>query len=304
MGAVLFMCSDNTEHEPTPKCLKAVEFFSKNFTESQKNRLHAREKELLSFKHACLRWRMYLIGRKFTWWTDSESMRYAERLAPSKERFAKHLAELSEFDYTVQIKRTHEMCVSDCLSRPNHPPMTVKRALNSLKISTHDMKKEQSVDPILKKVADYVHSDRWPHRITDPELTFWRRKRNDLVFGKGGELLLRTDDRLQKLLIPSHQRKNLLKAYHDDSFHPGSGGTKTTLEKSFIWYQMADDVRNHVQKCYKCQITKPNLRPQKAPMARTSLPSGPYVYLALDLTGPFQTTNNDNRFIQAAKVYD
>ena len=300
MGAVLYMCQDGLtkpDHEHSPSCLRPVEFFSKNFTESQRNKLHIREKELLSFKNCCLRWRMYLIGRKFTWWTDSESMRYAERLAPSKEKFAKHLAELSEFDYSVQIKRSHEMCVSDCLSRPNNPPMTVKRAVNNLKISMGDWNKEQIVDPILKQVSNFVHLNRWPHKITDNELAFWRRKRNDLVFGKGGELLLRTDDRLQKLLVPSHHRRSILKAYHDDSFHPGVGVTKSALDKSFVWYLMDDDIRDHIQRCLQCQRTKPNLRPQKPPLARTTLPSGPYQFLALDLTGPFQATDNDNRFI-------
>ena len=56
MGAVLYMCDDTSllsDHQHTFKCLKPVEFFSKCLSESQRNKLHAREKELLSFKHCC-----------------------------------------------------------------------------------------------------------------------------------------------------------------------------------------------------------------------------------------------------------
>ena len=298
MGAVLYVCEGkkSASHEHSHLCLKPVEFFSKCFSESQRLKKHTREKELLAFKHAINRWRMYLLGRFFIWWTDSESMKYAHSLKSSKERFAKHLAELSEYDYEVQIKRTHEMKVSDCLSRPMGK-MTAPKAVNSLKMTMSDMKKEQDTDPILHKISSFVHIDRWPNQIKEDELAFWRRKRSDLVFGKGGELLLRSADKPQQLLVPEHMRKGLLQAYHDDSFHPGAKNTQVALEKSFVWYGLADDVRDYIQKCMHCQKTKPNLRPQKPPMARTTLPNGPYQYLAIDLTGPFQVTDNDNRYI-------
>ena len=298
MGAVLYVCEGKkpSTHEHSSLCLKPVEFFSKCFSESQRLKKHIREKELLAFKSAIQRWRMYLLGRQFVWWTDSESMKYAHSLKPSKERFAKHLAEISEFDYEVQVKRTHEMKVSDCLSRPMGK-MTAPKAVNSLKMTMSDMKKEQETDPILHKISTYVHSDRWPNAITEDELAFWRRKRSDLVFGKGGELILRAADKPQQLLVPEHMRKGLLQAYHDDSFHPGVKNTQVALEKSFVWYGLADDVRDYVQKCLHCQKTKPNLRPQKPPMARTTLPNGPYQYLAIDLTGPFKVTDNDNKYI-------
>ena len=298
MGAVLYVCEGKkpSTHEHSHLCLKPVEFFSKCFSESQRLKKHIREKELLAFKSAILRWSMYLRGRPFVWWTDSESMKYAHSLKPSKERFAKHLAEISEFDYEVQVKRTHEMKVSDCLSRPMGK-MTAPKAVNSLKMTMSDMRKEQDTDPILHKISSYVHSDRWPNQIKEDELAFWRRKRSDLVFGKGGELLLRAADKPQQLLVPEIMRRGLLQAYHDDSFHPGAKNTQLALEKSFVWYGLADDVREYIQKCLHCQKTKPNLRPQKPPMARTTLPNGPYQYLAIDLTGPFKVTDNDNRYI-------
>ena len=298
MGAVLYVCEGKKPegHEHSHTCLKPVEFYSKCFTESQRLKKHIREKELLAFKSAIQRWRMYLLGRSFIWWTDSESMKYAHSLKPSKERFAKHLAEISEYDYEVQVKRTHEMKVSDCLSRPMGK-MTATKAVNSLKLTMSDMKKEQEADPVLHKISSFVHSDRWPHQIKNDELAFWRRKRSDLVFGKGGELLLRSSGKPQQLLVPSHMQKGLLQAYHDDSFHPGAKNTQVALEKSFIWYGLADNVREYVQKCVHCQRTKPNLRPQKPPMARTTLPSRPYEYLAIDLTGPFAVTDNDNKYI-------
>ena len=63
MGAVLYVCEGKKpeSHQHSESCLKPVELLSKCFNESQRLKKHIREKKLLAFKSAILRWRMYLL---------------------------------------------------------------------------------------------------------------------------------------------------------------------------------------------------------------------------------------------------
>ena len=59
----------------------------------------------------------------------------------------------------------------------------------------------------------------------------------------------------------------------------------------------SENVKDHIRTCHECQITKPNLRPRKAPQGESETPKGPWEILAWDLIGPLDVTEDHNKYI-------
>ena len=298
MGACLYVCSKTPPpnaqpdwHDHGPDCLKAVEFYSANFTEGQCKKLFIREKELLAFKRALKKWEMYLLGRTFIWRTDNRCNSYANEVKKSNQKVARILAEVSEFDYVIQRRSTNQMQVSDALSR--------SVAVHQLKLSKTDFGKLQRLDPVLKKIHNYVSINRWPHKVSDPELLFWKKKASCLRIGPQDELILERDDN-PCLIVPIGQRTELIKCYHDDAFHPGGKNTFVPLSKHFTWYGMKSDVESYTKSCDLCQKTKPNLHVKKPPLMKTDTPTQMFEKISVDLIGPLTRTNRNNRWVLVA----
>ena len=298
MGACLYVCSKTPPpnaapdwHDHGPDCLRPVEFFSANFTEGQCKKLFIREKELLAFRRALKKWEMYLLGRTFIWRTDNRCNSYANEVKKSNQKVARILAEVSEFSYIIQRRSTNQMQVSDALSRSVD--------VHQLKLSTEDFGKLQRSDPVLNKIHGYVSINRWPHKVSDPELLFWKKKASCLKIGSQDELILERDDG-PRLVVPIGQRTELIKSYHDDAFHPGGKNTFVPLSKHFTWYDMKSDVESYTKSCDWCQKTKPNLQVKKPPLMKTDTPTQIFEKISVDLIGPLSRTNRNNRWVFVA----
>ena len=117
IGGVLYFCSQNDSHHiHTASCLRPIEYFSKVLTQGKEN-MFIREKELFSFLFATQKYRMYLLGARFTWRTDNSSISWARKVSPNKAKLARWLSEIEPFQYTVQLTKSKDMPVSDMLSR-------------------------------------------------------------------------------------------------------------------------------------------------------------------------------------------
>ena len=296
MGACLYVCSKKCPpgaapdwHEHDEDCLKPVEFFSHNFTASQAEKWFIRDKELMSFKCASQKWRMYLLGRPFVWRTDNSCLSYANEAKKTNPKVAKILAEVGEFDYVIQRRSTRQMAVSDALSR----------SIRSLKITIEDFGILQKSDPLLKKIIGFVTIGKWPKQVSDPEVLFWKKKSSFLKFGTKGELLEETKNGC-KLLVPAGHRDCLIESYHDHSGHPGLKNTFIPMSNHFTWYQMRQTIEDYVKTCEECQKNKPNLHVKKPPMAKTDTPRQLFEKISVDLTGPLPRTNRNNRWIVVA----
>ena len=298
MAGCLFVCSKKTPpgaapdwHDHDDNCLQPVEFFSKNFNQSQVEKLYIRDKELLAYRTGLDKWRMYLLGRKFIWRTDNLCLSYANETKKSNPKVARMLAECGEFDYLIQNRVSTQMKVSDALTRSVD--------INQLKISMNSFGELQKKDPVLSQIRNFVAIGRWPNHPMDERIQFWKKKSADISFGKQGELIWNSDG-VRKLIVPLGQRNELLKRYHDSSYHPGIKNTFSTLSNHFTWYKMKDDIEDFVRSCDECQRTKPNLHPSRPPLMKTDTPSQIFEKLSVDLIGPLPRTNRNNRWVLVA----
>ena len=222
IGGVLYFCSKNdSNHNHDHACLRPIEYYSKMLTQGKEN-MFIREKELFAFLYATQKYRMYLLGKQFTWRTDNSSISWARKVSPNKAKLARWLSEIEPFMYKVQLVKSKNMPISDALSR--------SCMVNLVSVQSADRK------------------------------------------------------------------ATLIKNYHD-SGHSSISVTLADLKKLYKWPNMESEVREFIKCCDHCQKMKPNLRPQRVPKQPTDTPNGPYKKIAIDLTGPFITTDRHNRYI-------
>ena len=240
MGGCLFVCRKKHEDDHGPQCLEPVEFFSENFSDSQIKK-YIREKELLSFRNALAKFRVYLLGRHFLWRTDNNSLKWAKSLKTNKDKIARLLAEVSEFDYTIQIKRSSELKVSDYLSRV--------KIVTAMKLGKNDFSEMQKNDALLSKIFSFVKICRWPGEAKNSvEMAFWKKNRHLIKIDENNCLVFYQNNKL-KLIVPEMFRSKLIKTYHDDSGHPGINNTLSTLGNIYTWYNINEDIRLYIRTC-------------------------------------------------------
>ena len=275
------------DHKHSRQCLRPVEYMSKTLNEAQE-KYTTMEKELFAAREAFRRWSHFLLGRKFTWLTDNTALAWAHKLRGRKIRISQWLSEISEFDIEVQRQTSASMKISDCLSRNF-------AEINTLRISRSNLSDLQENDAVLQNIRRYVSNQRWPLNPTAKEKSFAAHREN-LHFGPAGELIYK-DYICVKTIPPESLWSDLLAAYHDLNGHPGEKVTIEQLERKYFWPGLQHVVKDHIRTCHECQVTKPNLKPKKAPQGESETPTGPWEILAWDLIGPLEATDNNNRYI-------
>ena len=285
MGACLFVCRQNNRHKHSETCLEPIEYFSRMFNDRE-IKYFIREKEMLAFKSALNQWRQYLLGRNFIWRTDHKAFKWAGQTP--KPKIAKWMCEISEFDFSIETRKSHQMCITDGLSR-------IPMEINQLRLSPLDLKQFQKDDPTLKDIYNYVSINRWPRRISGAILEYAKLRQN-LLFGPNGELKIKLGNSI-KLIIPNSLKNDVMETYHNLVGHPGEQLTRIEITNRYYWLNMENEIIQFVKTCEQCQRTKPNLKPRKPPMAISDTPKGPWMKLALDLTGPLSETISRNKYI-------
>eukprot|EP01135_Chromosphaera_perkinsii_P007805 Nk52_evm1s1017 gene=Nk52_evmTU1s1017 len=93
-----------------------IAFHSRTFSPAEKN-YDIRDKENLSIIDALRTWRHYLLGNKTLVYTDHQSLKYLFSQPHLKERQARWLEFLSQFDMEILYKKGSSNVVADALSR-------------------------------------------------------------------------------------------------------------------------------------------------------------------------------------------
>ena len=142
--------------------------------------------------------------------------------------------------------------------------------------SASDIRRWTAKDPVLSKVLHYV-TRRWPHLVTEVEISPFFRRRHELSVEDGCNLWG------ARVVIPQRGRMQLLKELHE--IHSGITKMKA-LARGFIWWPGIDaDLENEVKQCTVCQLHQNN--PPLAPIHSWQWPANPWSRLHVDFTGPF-----------------
>lgn len=119
------------------------------------------ERELTAVALAVQHWRHYLLGRKFTIFTDQKSLRHLmeQQIATSTQQ--DWMAKLMGFQFDVVYKAGVENKVADALSRQQGDLQLMTIASFPIWQQGRDVHKEVLHDPILKQILEDLGND--PH---------------------------------------------------------------------------------------------------------------------------------------------
>ena len=277
---------------------RPVSFVSKAFSSSEKN-WHIRDKEVFAFIFALRKFRPYLLGMHFTWFTDHCGLQWLHNTKDPRGRYARWVEELSEFDFSIKFRRAEKNKHADALSRvtisaaqpaprcqvPEQPQLTVP-----------EMREAQEQD----KVLGALRMEVCLNRVRGPHIRRWQQRGFQPVIDKGSGLLVVHKAGRRYTLVPEQLIPRVLRLKHDEFGHFGTGRTGQLLKQAgYIWWDMGQDVKNYCGSCLVCARSNNTHRRLAAPLEMTTQPTAPWQHIAIDLIGPFgrQATERGNRYV-------
>jgi hypothetical protein len=148
-------------------------------------------------------------------------------------------------------------------------------------ISTEELRKEQEVDPICKKL------------LLSADKSLWY----DL--NEAGILIRKSPfDGSQQIVVPQSMVSRILylEHYPPAAGHPGAHRMFKTIRKTFFWPLIAEDVYETVRKCDLCAGNRISEKRKTNPLKNFPA-NGPLESVAMDILGPLPRKKHGNRFL-------
>lgn len=243
----------------------------------------------------CIVWavrklRQFLLGVRFTVYTDCQALVYLNSLRGTSSQIARWHDYLQEFDFAVKYRPGVRMGHVDALSRA---PIASKEEVFDeqldvcvvLTLEERVRMCQASYAELLdiKKKVEAERASRGAGMLSDYEV-------------EDGLLYRRFHDKLL-FVMPKAMRKSLVVSAHDLSGHPDVDKTKANIRQDFWFTEMKRYVRFHIRMCFECLMVK--VPRGKQPGLLHSLPIGdwPFETVHADHVGPFLTTERGCRYV-------
>lgn len=244
--------------------------------------------ETLAVIASLQRFRVYVLGIKFTIITDCSALRTTLSKRDIIPRISRWWLQFQEYDCSIEYRPGNRMTHVDALSR-NAVPMSVEpeSVFDVLVVETEDwLTTIQSSDEEVQRIKSILE---------DPETP----KIHEIIQNyrlKGGKVYRVLDGQL-KWLVPKGFRWQLLKKCHDDLGHFGFDKTLDKL-KSLYWFpKMNKFAKKYVQSCLECSYHK--VPPGKRQGMLHPIPKvdKPFHTIHMDHLGPFVRSKTKNTYL-------
>ena len=281
------------------------------------------EKECFAVVAALKKFRQYLLGSKFTVYTDHKPLRSLFTADMRNAKVQRWGILIDEYQCDIQYRPGKSM-KADFLSRLKDPPdvhgKAPCQAVDEETVEVLDSSEGanraspdfgdtnvsgppkdvefpwdklalvnmQQADERLKEIRNALTADE-PSSFTKEFVL-----ENDLLYHISKPVKFDQDYR-QQLVIPDVLTKEVLQLFHDEGGHMGVDRTYDKLRRRYFWFNAYRDVVIHVRKCIACN--QRNLRQQRAPLGSLPRPSAPFQIIAADLIGPYPESALGNKYI-------
>ncbi|XP_076840784.1 uncharacterized protein LOC143485286 [Brachyhypopomus gauderio] len=299
---------------------KPIAYASRGLHPAEQNMSNysALKSELLGLKWAVTeKFREYLLGAKFTVFTDNNPLSYLQtaKLGAVEQRWASQLA---GFDFVLKYRPGIKNGNADALSRMPVPsvdsvqeivpgvvvPELVEAAVLEQPVSTQvaaidvlpvrsrpDLQALQATDPVIRDFTIYWTRGRPPtveeRAMQSPAVVElvkqWKRIREEagvlyrVVHSPDG------GEEILQLLLPEVLQREVLVALHDDHGHQGTERTTNLIRQRCYWPFMRKDIARWCQECSRCVVAKAVQPKVRTFMGRLSA-SRPLDIVAIDFT--------------------
>ena len=242
-------------------------FFSKRFSESQKN-YSTFGRELLAMYLAVLHFSYYLEGRDFYIECDHKPITYA---ISGRGRHSaietRHLRVISEYTTDIRYVTGTSNVVPDALSRVFS--ISDKSPLSHC-VDFRAIAQAQQGDAELQELLESNESSLQFKQVPLPDSV--ETIQCDVSTG------------IQRPYLPVQFRRAVVEKLHYIS-HPGIRATQSLVSERYVWKNMNTDVRDWVNVCLKCQRNKV-IRHTQSPLQAFPMPDSRFTSIHIDIVGP------------------
>lgn len=272
--------------QSSPRVLKPVAYFSRQTTAEEKF-FHSYELETLAVVCSLKKFRPYLLGLKFSVYTDCNALRTTLTKRDLIPRIARWWLQISDFDFNIEYRPGCRMLHVDALSR-NPPPNDSTDSVKTLNITSGNwIITLQIADPELQRIM----------RILKPNMEEENTEIKKNYAVKNHTLYRKVGDDL-RLVVPKSARWQICKSNHDDIGHFGFAKTVERIQSQYWFPKLRRFVKKYVAACIECAYNKDNTsRTRKGFIYPIPKIEKPFHTLHLDHLGPFVRSKTGNCYI-------
>lgn len=267
---------------------RAVAYFSRRTT-ADEQKLHSFELETLAVVGSLNKFRVYLLGIKFTIFTDCHALRSTFTKRDLIPRISRWWIQFLEYDCTIEYRPGEKMTHVDCLSRNPIPGEADPiHTLDVLAVHVEDwITTVQTGDSEVKRVKEILE---------DPETAKIASIRKEYKL-KNGRVYRIIDDKTDRWVVPRGVRWQLLKANHDDIGHFGFDKTLERI-RAFFWFpKMRKFVKKYVSSCLGCAHHKIPSGAKEGSLHPIPKIEIPFHTIHADHLGPFVRSKKKNMYL-------
>ena len=284
LGAALYQ-------KQTDGTKRVIAYASRGLSKSERN-YPSHKLEFLALKWAITeKSHDYLYGAKFQVFTDNNPLTYILTTAKLDATGQRWVAQLSDYEFSIEYKPGKNNTDADSLSRIQWPSINMIFMSHSMHsglcegycmstqpipdvigtdMNQHSLKdwiQLQRADPCLSQVIKMIQDSVFSPDAAQPDFPLYVRERKNLCIQDG--ILYRKrrvqDDFVFQLVLPQQFRRIALKGCHDRVGHLGRDRSIELLRERFYWPGMYRDLVQYINTCGRCirRKTHPN---QRAPL--------------------------------------
>lgn len=275
LGAVLLQEDSNGNS-------RVIAYASKALTDLEMKYFQT-EREALSLTWGVEKFRLYLLGIKFTLLTDCKALKFlfSPRSRPCA-RIERWVLKLQNYTYDVEhIPGSANL--ADVFSRLCESPpepfdesgeeyiRNIVEQVLPVAVTLQEVQEETANDEGIQEVLAALHSG-----STETMRREYKPYVNEL--SSVHDVLLRGN----RLVIPEKLRERVLGLAHEA--HPGISAMKRRLRQKVWWPSIDKQVEGFIKRCKQCILVS-SLGPPE-PIKSTRMPEKPWVDIAVDFMGP------------------
>ncbi|POM78410.1 Putative retroelement [Phytophthora palmivora] len=258
VGGVLSQVYPSGEHP--------VAYLSRKLSDTEQ-RWPAHEKELFAIKFCLEKWRPYLLGVKFTFYTDNIACKWFFTKNQPSPKLLRCFDTFSQYTFDIFHRAGRTNVVADALSRPV--------VVSSLAVA--------SLDPIFAtRVKELYSTDSVCINILQ-QLQSVTSQSNQYILEDG--LIVVKDGQRKRFVLPRDDRLllDVLIQYHDEATiaHPGVVRTYLAVRQDIVWSGLRSTVEDYVRICETCMKNKTGER-KKGLLHPLPILEAPWVDIAMD----------------------
>lgn len=253
------------------KKLKPVFYFSRRLNNTQKEK-KAIFIECLAIKEAILYWQYYLIGQKFTVFTDHKPLEGFKINNCNDPELRKILTYISQFNCEILYNPGKENLEADCLSR--NPVLE---------------EEEDNFESSAVKIVNFLEINEIINDQKNFHLDNKCEKKNGIIY--------RSLNNKEKIWLSEAFGKQLIKKVHEIRGHVGVKQMFLTITTKFYFKNMHKHIKIFCRACETCIKNKTRIANYKVPLSQLGPASKPFEIVSLDTVGGFAGNKSTKKYL-------